>query len=272
MGSVLRIGEYASLGTRPFFYPLKHIFRAPEWQFVAGTPAGLVEALEEGNVDIALAPPLALAQVSRDYLVFPDWGYAGRGHMRDMLLFSDLYLDDMDEMTVALPEHSPVVSSLIHVILDNYLQYQNQYIMGWGPADAYVLDGDAALRERALARYAYVYDVGDLWRHYTGRGLAYYLWMARAEAVERDPGLVAAFHHRLGEALSYAKGNWDRLGLLVKGYEWMRRNMMRKLWEQVDYELKPEHMDGLTRLFEDCVEAGLIEEVPELHFYDGGQK
>ena len=42
-------------------------------------------------------------------------GYGGHGHMRDMLLFSDMYLDDMDELTVALPEESPMVSALVRV-------------------------------------------------------------------------------------------------------------------------------------------------------------
>jgi chorismate dehydratase len=270
ISNILRIGEYSTLGTMPFYHALKHMLPDPKWRFVPGSPESLGQALERGEVDIALASPLILANAPRDFMVFADLGYAGRGHMRDMLLFSDLYLDDMDEMTVALPQESPMVGSLMHIILERYLHYQNQYISGWGNAEAFVLDGDSALRERMLARYAYVYDVGDLWRHYTGHGLAYYLWMARTETVERNGRLVAAFHRRLNDALAYARQDWDRLSLFTKGYDWIRKSMIKKLWEQVDYELKPEHFDGLNRFFEDSMEVGTIEEVPELQFYEAG--
>jgi len=268
MENILRIGELATLGTMPFYYALKNRFPDPSWRFVPGSAGGLAQMLEEGEVDVTLAPPLTLTQSPRDYLVFPDLGYSGRGHIRDMLLFSDIYLDDMDEMTVAVPAESPQVAVLVQIILERYLHYQNQFIPGWGSAEAYVLDGDAALRERMLARYAYVYDVGDLWRHYTARGLSYYLWAVRTETVERNARAIALFHRRLHESLAWAGSDWDRLALQTKGYEWIRRSMIKKLWEQVDYELKPEHLDGLNRLFEDCLDVGLIEEVPELQFYD----
>jgi len=97
-----------------------------------------------------------------------------------MLFFSDILLDDMDELTVSLQEGALTSSAIVKVVLGRYLQYQNQFINGWGPAEAYVLEGDPAVRERMLARYTYVYDVGDLWRHYTRMPMIYYVWVAAA--------------------------------------------------------------------------------------------
>ncbi len=268
MDRKLVIGELCSLGTAPFFFPLKHVFAEDSWSFVQGTAEELDKKLEQGKVDVALASPLAVVNSPRDFLILPELGYAGKRHVRDMLLFSDMLLDDVDEMTVSLQEGSPVVTGITRIVLERYLGYQNNFIQGWGNAEAFVLHGDAALRERVLARYAYVYDVGDLWRHYTRNSMIYYLWIVRRGALISKENMVVLFQRLLKQALEVARSDWGRLSTLVQGYQWLKKPMVLQLWNKVEYELRQDHFEGLAKFYEECADLGLIEDVPELSFFE----
>lgn len=268
MGQKLVIGEHVSLGAAPFYFPLKYLFKEENWEFVQGTPADIDRALERNEVDVGLASPLTVASAPQDFLILPDLGYAARRHVRDILLFSDMLLDDMDEMAVSLPENSPVAADLIRVILGRYLGYQNVFINGWGNAEAYVLAGDPALRERILARYSYVYDVGDLWRHYTRASMIYYLWVVRKEILHRKKSMLVLFHRLLKQGVDTACSDFDRLAGLVNGYEWIKKPMISQLWNRVEYHLQPPHFEGLLKFYEDCADLGIIEDVPDLEYYE----
>jgi len=263
----LVIGEFASLGTAPFFFPLKHVFNENSWRFVQGTPSELEDALHNGRVDVALATPMALASRPLDFLVYPDLGYASRRHIKDILLYSDMLLDDMDEMTVSVQAGSEMLFNLVRVILERYLGYQNNFMVGWGNADSFVLYGDAALRERILARYLYVYDVGDLWKHYTRLPIIHYLWVIRRKAALEKKERLIYFHRLLKRSLELVESDLSRMLKLMDGYQWIRNSMISQLWNKADYRIEPFHFDGLAKYFEDCQDLGIIEEVPEIEYF-----
>ena len=48
---ILRIGEYPSLGTQPYFFPLRNVFNEPEWEFVSGQPDDFEVYDTLGNID-----------------------------------------------------------------------------------------------------------------------------------------------------------------------------------------------------------------------------
>jgi|GEM_PF-6305273 len=271
MTDKLRIGEYLSLGTYPYFFPLRNVFNEPNWLFISGTPAELEDHLHQGEVDVALVSPLSLTSAPRDFLVIPDVGYAANRHVREILLFSDMLLEDMDEMSVSLQNGALTSSAIIRIVLENYLQYQNQYIEGWGSAESFVLEGDPALRERVLARYSFVYDVGDLWRHYTKEPMIYYLWAVRRQALHEKEEMVMFFYRMLRHALQVSGSDWNRLALLMEGYEWIKKPLLHRLWTHIEYVLKPEHFEGLEKFFEDCQDTGIIDEAPELCFLESPQ-
>jgi chorismate dehydratase len=262
---ILRIGEYHSLAAAPLYHALKRAAGPEHWVFIPGGPTELDHALERDQLDLTLASPLLAASAPLDYLVLPGLGYGAKRHVRDMLLFSDMLLDDMDEMTISLPGPT-TATAMLQLLTNRYLQFQNQFIMGWGNAEAFLLAGDAALRERLLARYAYVYDLGDLWRHYTGQAMIYSLWMLKKETWRRKKSPIVAFERALRLAIAGAAADFKAVAASLAGYEWIKPAAMTQLWGQINFELLPAHYDGLDRFFEECAEGGLIEEPPELEY------
>ena len=264
--AILRIGEYDSLGAVPAYFHLKSTFRQEHWRFAPAAMPDLDRALDRDEVDVGLVSPLLLASAPSDFLVLPGLGYAAARHTRDMFLFSDMLLDDMDEMTFSVPGECSA-SYMLQLVTGRYLQFQNQFITGWGNAEAFLLVGDHALRERLLARYAYVYDLGDLWRHYTGKPMVYLLWAVKKETFRRRREEVRDFHRTLQRGLELMRSDWAVTAAKLKGYDWVRSpQTITQLWTSVNYELSPPHYEGLDKFFDDCAEDGIIEEPPELEY------
>ena len=267
MNNVLKIGECQNLNSMPFFYPLKNMFSEHNWEFVNGTIEDLDLALQKGEVDIALASPLSIISAPLDYVVLPDLGYASRGSVHDMLLFSDILLDDMEEMTFSLELASVTAPAMLQIILERYLMYQSQYISGWGSAESYLITGDSALRERTLSRYTYVYDLGNLWKHYTGNGMIYYMWVIKKSSLKNKENQVRLFHSNLKKSIESSRANWKNLAGKAKGYNWIKPSIINKLWSKTEFELQPLHFDGLKYFYEDCADLGIIDDVPELEYF-----
>ena len=264
--TTLRIGQYESLGTQPAYYHLLRELRQDHWQFVPAIPTDLDRALEHDEVDISLVSPLLLCTAPDDYLVLPGVGYGARRHTRNMFLFSDMLLDDIDEMTISIPGEI-TSATILQIVTGRYLQFQNEFIVGWGSAEAFLLVGDPALRERQLGRYAYVYDIGDLWRHYTGKHMVYGLWALKRETFRRRREEVLDFHRSLRRGIALMTGDWAVAAAQLRGYEWLRNpQTILQLWADLDFELTEEHLVGLQRYFTDCVESGIIEEPPEIAY------
>ena len=263
----LRIGEIPYLECIPYFHPLREHYSQPEYRFVPGSPAELGPELRQGRLDLSLASALEYALVPQDYLLLPGLALGSRGPLGSALLFSDLLLDDMEESTVSISPAAVTASAALKIVFNKYLQYSVEFQTGWGDAEAYLLIGDAALRERSLARYNYIYDLGELWEFYTDQPLVLALWIVRREATSSKADLIRLLHRSLGYSLETAEQDYLRLARQVKGYEWLDPDQMAEVWRKMQYRLEPADLEGLTRFYQDAEETGLIEQAPPLEFF-----
>jgi chorismate dehydratase len=267
--AVLRISDSASLAMLPFYSSLKKNYAQPFYSFIRGNFLRQEEAMKKGYLDLGLVSSFAFASDPGMYLILPGLGLASQGPVGFALLFSDILLEDLDEMTVSVsPVSSDTSTALLKIILGRYLQYANEFETSWAKADAHILVGDSALRERMLARYLYIYDLGELWHHYTGQPLIFSLWMVRADAAQEKQEMIRLFCRSLKYAVEEAEQDWENLAKKLVGYDWIKTQDVIKFWKNIDYQLGPEHYQGLTQFYEDANELGLIEGVPELQFLE----
>ncbi len=267
--AVLRISEAASLEMLPIYSSLKRNYAQPFYSFVPGDSLLQEDAMKSGRLDLGLVSSFALASDPGPYLILPGLGLASRGPVGFALLFSDILLEDLDEMAISeSPFSSDTSTALVKVILGKYLQYTNEFETTWAGADAHILVGDSALRERMLDRYPYTYDLGELWHHYTGQPLIFSLWMVRADAAQEKRDMIRLFYRSLKYAVEEAGQDWKGLAEELDGYDWIKKEEVVKFWKNIDYQLADEHYQGLTRFYEDASEIGLIENVPEPQFLE----
>ncbi len=267
MAAELRIGEIPYLECIPYFHPLREHYSQPEYRLVLGSPAEVGAELRQGRVDVGLAPALEYALAPSDYLLLPGLGLGARGPLGSALLFSDLPLDDLDDCAVSISPAAVTAAAALNILLNKYLQYSVEFQSGWGDAEAYLLIGDAALRERNLARYNHIYDLGELWQQYTRQPLVLALWVARREAAQLKADLLRLLNRSLGYCLETSEQDLLGLARQVKGCEWLSPPQIADLWQKLQYRLEPPDLEGLTRFYQDAEETGLIEQAPSLEFF-----
>lgn len=259
----LLIGEIPYLDCYPYFYPLKKNYQQSFFQFVQGHPADLNAMLRRGQLDVSISSSIEYCLNFDQYLVLPELGISSSGPVGSVLLFSDLPLEDLDEMAISTTSASATGVFLLKVILGKYLQFTNQFKTSWNDTEAHLLIGDSALREKILERYQYCYDLGELWYDYTGLPMVFALWQVRREASQGKREQIITFHRSLKSALEIVRKNWQELSQNMSGYDWIPQEMVIEYWKGIDYSLTSNHIKGLMKFYEDALELNLVEEIPE---------
>ena len=134
-----------------------------------------------------------------------------------------------------------------------------------GDAAALLLIGDAALRAYTTDFCPYIYDLGLLWRDWTGLPFVFALWLCRSEVSgwlelkELSTSLIKTrtklpeYYSTIAEQAPEAK--------------WMGRDKLLSYWrDNISYDLDQRKISGLMMFYQKCSELGLIESVPALTF------
>ena len=253
----------AYLDCYPYFYSLRKKYHQDFFQFVQGHPTDLNSLLRRGQIDVSISSSIEYCQSFDNYVILPELCIASNGPIGSVLLFSDIPLEDLDEMTISTSTASATGVILLKIVLGKYLQFNSQFRSSWTEADAHLLIGDSALREKILERYQYDYDLGELWKEHTGLPMVFAIWQVRREAsVEKREQLII-FHRSLKSAIEDARKNWADFAQNMIGYDWISPEQAVNYWKGIDFSLTSQHIKGLTRFYEDAMELNLVEEIPE---------
>jgi len=258
----LLIGEIPYMDCYPYFYPLKKNFNQTFFQFVQGHPADLNLMLRRDQIDVSISSSIEYCQNFDHYVVLPELCIGSSGPVGSVLLFSDLPLEDLDEMTISTTSASATGVNLLKIILIKYLQFNSQFKTTWAEAEAHLLIGDSALREKILSRYQYYYDLGELWKEHTGLPMVFALWHVRREASVKKREQVISLYRALKSAVESARKDWSALAKTMVGYDWISQEETVNYWKGIDYSLTSDHLKGLNKFYEDALELNLVEEIP----------
>jgi len=259
----LVIGEIPYLDCYPYFGPLRKKYGHDFFVYYAGHPTDLNTALKRGQIDVSISSSIEYCQNFENYMVLPELCIGSDGPVGSVLLFSDIPVEDLDEMTISLPPSSAAAVNLVKIILGKYFQFSNQFKTSWTEAEAHLLIGDSALRERTLERYPYVYDLGELWKEQTGLPMVFALWIVRKDTVDKKREQLIAFHQSLKNAINDARKNWAELANSLGNYDWMSKKEIIDYWKGIDFSLTSRHSKGLLTYFRDAEEMALVEAAPQ---------
>ncbi len=221
-------------------------------------PARSAELLSQGRVDAALVPVIASQSIPGVKLI-PNVCVGAKERVRSVRLVtrgSDL--EDVRSVSLDVSSRTSVV--LTKIIFREFLGFEPE----WRPADpdidAMLTDSDAALLigDPALAvaeSELRSFDLAELWRHHTGLGFVFAMWMTTRDrcdidfAAARDEGL----QHIPEIAANYAPQTGLDLATLIE-----------YLSENISYSVEPSMQKGLELYLELAYKHGLTERKPEI--------
>lgn len=199
-----RVGHIEFLNCVPLFWGLARTGTLLDLDLVKDTPDGLNDALTQGRLDLG---PISLIEFLRnadDLVVLPDIAVGSDGPVMSCLIVSKVPLEQLDGRTVALGSTSRTSVRLAELLLAERIGVKPEYVVRrpdleemLAEADAAVVIGDVALRAAlydAQRLGLRVYDLGELWRQWTGLPFVFAVFAVREEFLAREPDLVREVH------------------------------------------------------------------------------
>lgn len=269
---MLRIGQIEYANCTPLYHLLKEQFDCSEYEFISGVPAALNTLLAAGKIDVCPSSSFEYAIHSERYRILPQLSISSNGAVASVLLFSRVPIEDLHGQTIQLSSESATSVNLLKILMARRYGCHCDYAINSSTisealesSPALLLIGDAALRASLMENGLLVYDLGSLWRDWTGLPFVFALFLCRRE-VGDDPRL-AELSRRLIQAKEMAPLHHERLIRYAREAAWMPRMNLLEYWRSnISYELEEDGIKGLTSFFGQCYELGLISSLPALNF------
>lgn len=269
---MLRLGQIDYTNTLPFFYYFdRDAF--PALDVIKTSPAELNRKMQSGEVDMGPMSSFAYAKQADDLLLFPGLSVSSYGPVGSIFLFAHRPLHTYREPSVVLTDRSATSVVLAKIILEKFFHLSPHYETAPPDLDTMMLRhdvalliGDEALRAYRTNRSFYTYDLGDLWRSYTGQWMTFALFAVRKRVYEAQRASV----ERIFKALRDSK--WQHLSdpePLVR-YVASTYGGDRAFWYQyflgLAHDFAEEQRSGLLFYYQEAVSLGLLERVPTFSF------
>ncbi|CAF0701017.1 menaquinone biosynthetic enzyme MqnA/MqnD family protein [Candidatus Methylacidithermus pantelleriae] len=241
-GFPFRLGSVPYLNARPLTWTLEHavVFR--------GTPNALCKALQERQVDAALAP-IVFAFQHPDFLLVDGVGIGARGPVRSVILVLEVPLDQV--RTVALDPASRTSALLVRVWLEGFLGREIRYVSRESISDAHLWIGDPALAvRRSLRPPRQLVDLGEVWNKITGYPFVFAVWTVR------NVSGVSQLANLLREAKDLGLARIDEITNVAEERDYLSHC--------IHYELGPQEHAGIECFLSQLRKLGIFPQTPSL--------
>ena len=261
------MGHIQFLNCLPIYWGLVRSGALLDVELTKDTPDRLNDMLVGGDLDIG---PISLVEYLRnadDLVLLPDLAVGSDGPVLSVNLVSQVPLGDLGGNRVALGSTSRTSVLLARMWLAEVYGVQPEYFVC--PPDltsmlleaqAAVLIGDAALRATysAPARGLDVYDLGQVWREWTGLPMVFAVWAARRDYAEANPGLVKDVHDAFVRSRDDALAHVEEVAATAARWEEFDPATLATYFRTLDFSLGARQVEGLIEFARRAAAAGAV--------------
>jgi len=115
--------------------------------------------------------------------------------------------------------------------------------------------GDAALLLSQRALYEYEYDLGSMWKDWTGLPFVFDVWAGRRSA---DRSEASRVHDALIQGREWGLSHLPMLATEAAQETGMREDRCLEYLSGIDYALSYRHIEGLTSFFRRLAARGVV--------------
>ncbi|WP_432146320.1 menaquinone biosynthetic enzyme MqnA/MqnD family protein [Streptomyces sp. bgisy084] len=202
-----RVGHIDFLNCLPLFWGLARSGSLLDMDLRKDSPDGLNDALVAGKLDIGPISLLEFLKHADELVALPGIAIGSDGPVESCLIVSQVPLDQLDGEPVALGSTSRTSVRLAELLLAESVGVRPRYFVRppdlggmMKEARAAVVIGDVALRaslHEAPRLGLQVYDLGQMWRDWTGLPFVFAVFAARKDFLAREPETVRQVHAAL---------------------------------------------------------------------------
>jgi chorismate dehydratase len=264
----MKIGRIPYINCYPVYGAIDRGIVTLDAELVDGVPTDLNRRMGAGELDISVVSAVEYARDSDRYLLLPDLAISCDGPVRSVMLFSRRPASELGSRSVIVSRSSMTSVALLELLFENIWHAKPRFVAGDAEirdvveaidtaADARLVIGDAALvlGSSHRERYPHVYDLGQMWKDWTGQPFVFAVWVAQRstdvkEALVTHAGLIASRNWGLRHLPELAEQAHEATGV--------KREVCVEYLSGLDYGLSYSHLAGLTEFYRRLVERGRI--------------
>ena len=260
------------LNTAPLLFSLREAAQKNGWELVEDHPTALNQALNRGDLDLALVSSFEYASHWEEYLLIPDVSISATGRVGSVLFFSSKPIDQLHGELVVLTQASATSVALLKLLLEDFYGQTPCYKMGTlaegKKGAAYLAIGDEALRLRRKFPFPKAYDLAALWMERTHLPFVFALFAVRRESWASKARQVRAFAQEL--FLSRARGLASLTGLASQcvSLSGLSAGECLLYLKGIEYDLSGLKQEALAVFFQHLLRRREISSYPLLNFVD----
>ncbi len=235
---MITITAVSYTNTLPFIYGIEKSGILQSYQLKLKPPSACTSDAINKKSDIVLIPAGGLSLVS-DYQIFSDFCIGAYGNVGTVALFAQKPVEKID--TIHLDNESHTSVKLLKILSKHY--WQRKFV--WKSLDTKNLH-NSPLPEAMLAigdktfsltkKYAYQYDLSDVWKRLTGKPFVFACWVA-------SKNVSMETIQKFNNCLSYGVARIDEA---VRQYKSQNHDFyMRYLEEKINFTFKKEQNEAL---------------------------
>jgi chorismate dehydratase len=264
----MRIGRIPYINCYPVYGAIDRGVVTLDAELVDGVPSDLNGRMERGELDISVVSAVEYARDAERYLLLPDLAISCDGPVRSVMLFSRRPAPELTSRNVIVSRSSMTSVALLELLFENVWRARPRFVAGdaeipdvvaasGDDAEARLVIGDAALvlGTNHRERYPHVYDLGQMWKDWTGQPFVFAVWVAQ-RSTNVKAALVA--HAGLIASREWGLAHLDQLADQAHRATGVNRETCAEYLSGLDYGLSYPHLAGLTEFFRRLLERGRI--------------
>ena len=253
------------IGTVPYCnaFPLIHYLPEvlPNAVITEWLPSTMRQQLTNQKLDVAMMPVAELMLLPQGNII-SNCCIACNGAVRSVLLFSRKPIEQI--RTIALDTASRSSAMICELILRHFYDIQpekHHLETNQNPedcqTDAFLIIGDRALACQPSDRWAYRYDIGELWKSKTGLPLVFAAWIGCSPKVD-EPSVAMALEAARDRGLQHLEAILDAKEQQGVALPLDRGKILDYYRHAVVYTMGEQERAGLQRFFELAQHAGIV--------------
>jgi chorismate dehydratase len=235
---------------------------------VADVPARLNAMMREGLLDMGPVSAYEYAADAGRYVLLPDLCIGAREEIVSVLLISSLPPALLDGAKIATTKESASGRNLLRILLERRYQVQAHCVEVEDPlaharaGEPAMVIGDAAIDAAFEFPSEQVYDLGALWRDWTGEQSVTAVWVARREIFEERVDEVRSCLHALTDAYSWGRAHRERVIALAQSIKPRPPGFYEIYYGKLNFTFHSAAQRGLAAFCRELHAIRAIEAVP----------
>jgi len=238
----IKVGAVSYLNTKPLVHGFSKGQMQDQIEMVEDYPSRIATMLLNNEIDLGLVP-VAIIPALSEYHIVSDYCIGAVGEVASVCLFSDVPLEEVDE--VLLDYQSRTSVNLARILLRDYWKVRplltnaaadfREHI---GGKTAGLVIGDRAFEQRKVSKYKY--DLGEAWLQFTGLPFVFAAWISNKQL---DASFTSAFNLATGKGLG-------AIGAIVQANPYPLFDLNHYFTRCISYTLDTEKKKGLALFLE----------------------